>query len=405
MPLEISLCGAELLKPTVHDLCAGGRSPAQAIFRSLQAHIYERVRNALGIRLCKTPVIRPEIDRGSESPVTLPELIETGYEVYYLEVQFSTFPGDAVEDVQLWASDLDLIPFEYGEGIERAFQLKVRPMKRQINHVLRINHLRVPGALFREILEQVCAPGKIVQPLLPNFQAGPDIAGFRSVSYDDMLTGSRTFCNCSRAVHRNMLVNAREMFPQYVSGSWPEKVVKLLERATYAEKICHLCLGKDHAPEVLTKHYGLGVELGFENFIDQVMFDLAMDRKTARAEIMQVLGLSRWLREAQLFKVIRILFPDHRVVREASPDWLGRMRFDIFLPDLNLAIEHQGEQHFRPIAIFGGEEAHAQVVARDALKRQLCQQNGVEVIDVRFDASITIAALRQRLRRFLAGDT
>jgi hypothetical protein len=78
------------------------------------------------------------------------------------------------------------------------------------------------------------------------------------------------------------------------------------------------------------------------------------------------------------------------------------MRIDIFLPELKLAIEHQGEQHYRPIPMFGGEEAHARVVERDTLKRKLCLENGVSVIDVRFDATITKSAIKQRLGKFLS---
>lgn len=62
------------------------------------------------------------------------------------------------------------------------------------------------------------------------------------------------------------------------------------------------------------------------------MFDLGVDEKTAREEVKHILGLSRW-------------------VREASPEWLGRLRIDIYLPDLKLAFEHQGEQHYRPITV------------------------------------------------------
>ena len=109
--------------------------------------------------------------------------------------------------------------------------------------------------------------------------------------------------------------------------------------------------------------YGPSAEQGFESFIDQVMLDTGVDRKTARAEIQQVLGLSKWVREAELYGLVRDLFKDQRVLREASPEWLGRLRLDIYLPELKLAIEHQGEQHYRPIAAFGGE-GYARLTAR-----------------------------------------
>jgi hypothetical protein len=67
-----------------------------------------------------------------------------------------------------------------------------------------------------------------------------------------------------------------------------------------------------------------------------------------------MLGLERWVKESSLYSVLRTLFPDEQVPREASPAWVGRMRFDIYLPRLALAIEYQGQQHYQPVSAFGG---------------------------------------------------
>jgi hypothetical protein len=50
--------------------------------------------------------------------------------------------------------------------------------------------------------------------------------------------------------------------------------------------------------------------------------------------------------------------------------------------------------------VFGGEEAHLEALKRDQLKRDRCAANGVDLIEVRYDAPITKIALRQRLRKF-----
>lgn len=102
--------------------------------------------------------------------------------------------------------------------------------------------------------------------------------------------------------------------------------------------------------------------------------------------------------------MLRELFPDEKVLREASPDWLGRLRLDFYLPGLRLAIEHQGELHYQPIKVFVGEAAHQRGVERVALKRKLCAENRVEVVDIRFDTPISAAALAQRFKRFLPAD-
>lgn len=400
MTITIHLEGKALLQPAIHDLCTAGGSPTGAVARTLQTHMFVRAQDALGDRLRKPPVIRPDIGPGEEGSATLPELAKKGYEIYYSEIRFVTAPSDAVQEVQVTTDGLDLIPFNYG-GVYRAVQLKSKTLKRQVNHEVRLTHLRVPGAIFQAILDELQGTDRIQQPLLPNFQSGPGIQGFGMVSYDHMLTGARAFCSCARPAHLHMLVEARELAPQYVPGSWPQQTIALLEQAKYADGLCHLCVAKRHSPEEAARLYGAGVDKGHKSFFDQVMFDLAMDRKTARAEIQRILGLSRWAREAKLFTIVRELLPDQRVIREASPTWLGRMRLDIYLPELSLALEHQGEQHYRPVGAFGGEKAHARVVERDALKRQLCRENGIEVLDVRFDAPITMAAMRQRLQRYL----
>ena len=101
-----------------------------------------------------------------------------------------------------------------------------------------------------------------------------------------------------------------------------------------------------------------------------------------------------------MYELIRRLFPDELIRREASPIWLGRQRLDIYLPRVALAVEHQGEQHYRPIDGFGGEHAFARTRERDERKRALCRENGVAVVDIRFDDALTIGILRQRLQRW-----
>ena len=48
--------------------------------------------------------------------------------------------------------------------------------------------------------------------------------------------------------------------------------------------------------------------------------------------------------------------------------WLNRQRLDFFLPDYNIAIEYQGEQHFKPIKYFGGEKRFIDRIERDKKK-------------------------------------
>lgn len=56
---------------------------------------------------------------------------------------------------------------------------------------------------------------------------------------------------------------------------------------------------------------------------------------------------------------------------------IGRKHLDIYIPSIKIAIEYQGEQHFRPIKWFGGDEPFIKQTKRDLDKIQYCKDNGI----------------------------
>lgn len=62
------------------------------------------------------------------------------------------------------------------------------------------------------------------------------------------------------------------------------------------------------------------------------------------------------------------------------PKWLNGLELDIYLTDYNIGIECQGEQHFYPIDVFGGEDSFKRQIERDKLKLKLCKENNVQLI-------------------------
>ena len=66
------------------------------------------------------------------------------------------------------------------------------------------------------------------------------------------------------------------------------------------------------------------------------------------------------------------------------PDSGNKMQLDIFVVGENIAFEYQGEQHFRPISHFGGNEAYLQLVERDKEKKQACQDIGIKLFEVEY---------------------
>ena len=64
-----------------------------------------------------------------------------------------------------------------------------------------------------------------------------------------------------------------------------------------------------------------------------------------------------WVSETELFRLVQDVVAPSASLQHARLPWLGRQHLDIYVPDLGLAIEYMGEQHYHPIEFFGGKEA------------------------------------------------
>lgn len=64
------------------------------------------------------------------------------------------------------------------------------------------------------------------------------------------------------------------------------------------------------------------------------------------------------------------------------------LRFDFYLPELNICIEFDGIQHYEPIPFFGGEREFIKRKQRDDLKDSYCISNGIELLRIRYDEDI-----------------
>lgn len=56
--------------------------------------------------------------------------------------------------------------------------------------------------------------------------------------------------------------------------------------------------------------------------------------------------------------------------------------FDFYLPDYNICIEYDGEQHFRSVEFFGGEEKFEELKKHDNIKNNYCKENGIDLLRI-----------------------
>ena len=59
-----------------------------------------------------------------------------------------------------------------------------------------------------------------------------------------------------------------------------------------------------------------------------------------------------------------------------------KLSYDFYLPNLNLLIEYQGEQHEHPIEHFGGEEQFKTQLEHDKRKREYATSHNIELLEI-----------------------
>ncbi len=103
-------------------------------------------------------------------------------------------------------------------------------------------------------------------------------------------------------------------------------------------------------------------------------------------------GRTKWKNEFLVYQIVKTLYPGETVY-QYSPTFLrtkkGQLSYDVFISGLNIAIEYQGEQHFKQIDFFGGEEDFKARKKRDVLKRKLSAENGIKLIYIYYNEDIS----------------
>lgn len=87
-------------------------------------------------------------------------------------------------------------------------------------------------------------------------------------------------------------------------------------------------------------------------------------------------------KRSKLEEEIEQLLAKHNItfVSQYKQQWLGLQSLDFYLPDYKVAIECQGEQHFKAIKLYGGEDGYERRVMLDENKRVRCEEQGIKII-------------------------
>jgi hypothetical protein len=187
---------------------------------------------------------------------------------------------------------------------------------------------------------------------------------------------------------------------EYLANSEPAAKRHLKETA-YRDGICHFCRNIPSTLTYIDPMYGGRIRQHYLPYIRGIAVTQGVADREAENIVRERLGIPRvgegWIAETHLYYAVRALYPEYEIQREASPDWLGRQRFDIYLPEVQIAIEYHGQQHFQAVELFGGEEGHQRAKERDREKREKARAAGVEIVQFKHNEDITDRKIQERL--------
>lgn len=62
----------------------------------------------------------------------------------------------------------------------------------------------------------------------------------------------------------------------------------------------------------------------------------------------------------------------------------SNLSYDFYLPKENILIEFQGQQHYKPIEKFGGQEQFERQVQHDKIKKDYAQKNNYRFLEISY---------------------
>lgn len=327
-----------------------------------------------------------------------------GFDFWYLTIQIDMQRGTILDETSISPPKvMRWLPISYGGGIERQFKFKHTEMKTRERYFVEVLHLLVPSTLFTHVPANFNCNGCCAIKHLSPVPLGvyewwqPFVC---------VLCGKTYFCGCFQEAIKKYTLSV-SILPKNKKGTHVQNFLRTTSEARYRPEICHICKMKPSDLFYCSPMYGSQIKVRYGAYIQKVSIEKDVSERDAENDVREQLGVPRigegWVSETQLYKLVAHMFSDYEVIREASPDWLGNQRLDIFIPSLNIAIEYQGEQHFKPIELFGGTEGLRRTRERDKRKKRLCQENKVKLVFFKYNENLNQDNVERKLRSFLPG--
>lgn len=376
------------------DLCVkNSQRNATTIFQDIYDSIAYFLSTSIEPTLGITEIKDSHIDRYYDKHLSLREYGDNGFiDFWYSKIDIYSRKENpiGIEDVFLPAF-ISLIPIDYGFGVTRTIKVKEHNLKTKNKVTVELIHMQVRRPLIERIRERTNGENVLLRP------SALGVWEWRQTFYNK-ITGEVYFCKCfEKAIRKSGFE---------VDQNDHIHIRRAISNNSFRDSICHLCTNTNSDLFYCHPMYGSAFKVKYGAYIKKTQIENGIDEREAENIVREKKGVAKigesWLNETLLFNYIDILFPGFTVEREASPSWLGKQRLDVYIPEIGLAIEYQGEQHFIAIDLFGGNEGLKRTKERDKEKLLKCRDNNVELVYFTYKDALSEKLVATRLKKYLS---
>ncbi|NJM11811.1 MAG: hypothetical protein HC889_07920 [Synechococcaceae cyanobacterium SM1_2_3] len=224
--------------------------------------------------------------------------------------------------------------------------------------------------------------------------------------YIDRVTGSLYTCSCFSGYFD--VASDIERFLPY--GNSEECLKNRARNIKTVEGICHFCGGGIPKLEYGHSMYHssfLQRYLPYHGLLSRMKYGRSTykgeEYRQVENELREKFGYPKvgqqWVTETTLYKILCMIFPDNEVVHHYRGKELEGLELDIWLPEYQLGIEYQGEQHYNVIEHWGGKEGLEKRIANDKKKRWLCNKLGYHLIEIKYTEEISEELVKKKVAK------